>query len=431
MARSYINVTGNISHIVAFRITPDITRENRRPGTGSLNGSLVFRLKYAFAQFNLDDWMTQGIVGRASASSRRRCVDFDGRHLPLPLPGHDVRRARRLPATRRTPARRSTTTSPSNYGDVHVGVYNGEGYSQARGERSEGVPDPRHPPAVRRRASRCCAACGSPASTTRQLRQERRADARRSFEVTFEHKYLNAGFDYLDAHRPDSTPQPPRSKAQRLVVLGDAEADERASEGAAPLRPPARRTTASTTAARHRTIVGVAYWFPHQGNVSTRAAARLRRRRRSTTSRRRSRRRRRSPCTGWSTSRDSRRRIMMMSARKLLAVAGGACVALGAGVVAAADGADQRRGRDVPVPDLLEVVRRVQQAAPERADQLPVDRLGRRHPADHQPDGVLRRHRRPDDQRPAAGGARQDPALPDRARRRRAGLQHPGRDRAS
>ena len=94
-----------------------------------------------------------------------------------------------------------------------------------------------------------------------------------------------------------------------------------------------------------------------------------------------------------------------------------------------ADDANQRRGRDVPVPDLLEVVQRVQQAAPERRDQLPVDRVGRRHPPGHEPDGVLRRHRRPDDQRAAAGRAGQDPALPDRARRRRAGLQHPRRDR--
>ena len=95
----------------------------------------------------------------------------------------------------------------------------------------------------------------------------------------------------------------------------------------------------------------------------------------------------------------------------------------------AAEGPDQRRRRDVPVPDLLEVVLRVQQAAPERGDQLPVDRVGRRHPPDHQRHGVLRRHRRPDDQRPAAGRAGEDPALPDGARRRRAGLQHPERER--
>ena len=68
---------------------------------------------------------------------------------------------------------------------------------------------------------------------------------------------------------------------------------------------------------------------------------------------------------------------------------------------------------------------------PERPDQLPVDRLGRRHPPDHEPDGVLRRHRRPDDRRPAAGGAGHDPALPDRARRRRARLQHPRRGQPS
>src|SRR5687768_14274043 len=53
VTRSYINVTGNISKHVAFRITPDITRET---GVGSsLSGSYTFRLKYAYAQFNLDD----------------------------------------------------------------------------------------------------------------------------------------------------------------------------------------------------------------------------------------------------------------------------------------------------------------------------------------------------------------------------------------
>ena len=44
VGRSYINVTGNISHIVSFRITPDVSREtNAMP---SLSGSYVFRMKY-------------------------------------------------------------------------------------------------------------------------------------------------------------------------------------------------------------------------------------------------------------------------------------------------------------------------------------------------------------------------------------------------
>src|SRR5437763_4831373 len=40
LARAYINVTGNISHIVAFRVTPDLSRETST--TSSLSGSLEF-----------------------------------------------------------------------------------------------------------------------------------------------------------------------------------------------------------------------------------------------------------------------------------------------------------------------------------------------------------------------------------------------------
>src|SRR5215218_1851882 len=58
VGRSYINITGNISHLVAFRLTPDIARET---GTGStLSGSLTLRVKYAYGQLNLDDWMQRG-----------------------------------------------------------------------------------------------------------------------------------------------------------------------------------------------------------------------------------------------------------------------------------------------------------------------------------------------------------------------------------
>src|SRR5687768_1235265 len=62
IGRAYINVTGTISHLVAFRVTPDIVRET---GAGSsLNGSYVLRLKYAYGQVNLDDWMNRGSFAR-------------------------------------------------------------------------------------------------------------------------------------------------------------------------------------------------------------------------------------------------------------------------------------------------------------------------------------------------------------------------------
>src|SRR5262249_26849133 len=55
--RTYINVQGNINHVVSFRITPDVSRENTAT---TLNGSLMFRLKYGYVNFGLDDWMWRG-----------------------------------------------------------------------------------------------------------------------------------------------------------------------------------------------------------------------------------------------------------------------------------------------------------------------------------------------------------------------------------
>ena len=52
-----------------------------------------------------------------------------------------------------------------------------------------------------------------------------------------------------------------------------------------------------------------------------------------------------------------------------------------------------RRGRDLPVPGLFEVGRRLQEGDRQRSE-LSVDRLGRRHQADPGQDRDLRRHRR-------------------------------------
>src|SRR5713101_9962005 len=58
VTRAYINVTGNISHNVSFRITPDIKVDSTAGDT--LNGSSVFRLKYGYGQFSLDEKWTRG-----------------------------------------------------------------------------------------------------------------------------------------------------------------------------------------------------------------------------------------------------------------------------------------------------------------------------------------------------------------------------------
>src|SRR6266567_2690946 len=50
--------TAALSLHAMAQVTPAVTRETG--GGSSLNGSLTFRLKYAYAQFNLDDWATKG-----------------------------------------------------------------------------------------------------------------------------------------------------------------------------------------------------------------------------------------------------------------------------------------------------------------------------------------------------------------------------------
>ena len=94
---------------------------------------------------------------------------------------------------------------------------------------------------------------------------------------------------------------------------------------------------------------------------------------------------------------------------------------------------DQRRRGDVPVPDLFEVVLRVQQAA-SRASQINYQSIGSGGGIRQltNADGLLRRDRRADD-RPSSCQAAPGTILhfPTVLGARRARLQHPGRRRAS
>lgn len=259
VGRTYINVTGNISHLIAFRITPDITRES---GAGSsLNGSYSFRLKYAFAQFNLDDWMTKGSWLRFGLQ-QTPWIDYEEGIYRYRFQGPIF------------PDREGFLTSSDagvsfhynlarNYGDLHVGFYNGEGYSKPEANDTKAVqirgafrPFTRHPIL---KGWRVAAFYDGDAYV-------QNADKRRAIlNTTFEHKYVNAGFDYLDA--------------KDQISGANIEVDARGfSVWATPKSPIGwegllrydylePNTDASGT--RKRTIAGVAYWFPHQGSVST------------------------------------------------------------------------------------------------------------------------------------------------------------------
>jgi opacity protein-like surface antigen len=127
ISRAYVNVTGNLNHWIAFRVTPDVTRES---GSGSsLNGSQTFRLKYAFAQFNLDDWTTHGSWVRFGVQ-QTPIIDYEEGIYRYRFQGQVfVERVGLLPSS--DAGLTGHYNFPGNYGDVHGGFYNGEGYNRA------------------------------------------------------------------------------------------------------------------------------------------------------------------------------------------------------------------------------------------------------------------------------------------------------------
>ncbi len=142
--RAYLNVTGQINHIVQFRVTPDVARETT---TGSaLLGSYTYRLKYAYAQFNLDDWMARGSWARFGMQ-QTPWVDFMETVYRYRFQG-TIFEDREGFLSSSDFGGTFRYNFPGNYGDVHTGFYNGDNYNRIELSRSEGVHDPRHVPAA-------------------------------------------------------------------------------------------------------------------------------------------------------------------------------------------------------------------------------------------------------------------------------------------
>jgi hypothetical protein len=263
VGRSYINVTGQINHIVAFRVTPDIVRET---GTGSsLNGSYTFRLKYAYAQFNLDDWMTRGSWARFGAQ-QTPWVDFIDNVYRYRFQGPTMEDREGILSSSDVGATFHYNFK-SNYGDAHTGFYNGDNYNRPEANDQKAFmtrvtvrPLPLH---SKLRGLRVTGFYNLDAYV-------KDGDKRRGIVgATYEHGYVNAGANYL------STTDQTRSLAPKLDVSGY-------SIWATPKTPKGHgwegllrfdhleqdQTTSTIRGQRNRTILGVAYWFPHQGNVS-------------------------------------------------------------------------------------------------------------------------------------------------------------------
>src|SRR5262245_48207735 len=263
VTRSYINVIGKLNHWVAFRITPDVVRQSGLitlvPPSVITNDSLVFRIKYAYMQFNLDDWMTRG-----------SWVRFGIHQTPLLDYTEGIYRYR-FQGTTFTEREGFLTSSDAgvsfhynfakNFGDVHVGYYNGDGYSK---------PEANNQQAVQIRGTLRPFATATPVLRGLRLTGFYDGDnyiksdekTRADFQATFEHKYVNAGYDYL--HTSD---QPTAAVA---VLKGNGYSfwfTPKSTVGVEGLFRYDHYTPNSDfdDRTRHRTIVGIAYWFKHQG----------------------------------------------------------------------------------------------------------------------------------------------------------------------
>jgi hypothetical protein len=264
VTRTYLNVTGQVNHVFAFRVTPDIARETG-PGS-SLAGSQNLRLKYGYLQVNLDDWLWRGSQARVGMI-QTPYVDFEESVYRYRFQGQVfAEREGFLPSSDSGASIR--TLLPGGYGEVAGGVYNGEGYTRA---------EPNDQKALQIRGTlRPLPGPG----LTRGLRVTvfydrdhyvRNAERTRGVSlVTYEHRFVNAGWVHLDASdRKTSAGRDVTSSGHSFWIT------PRVLLGIPPTAPPTAVTRASvegllrydrlepdhdTESAKRRFIAGVAYW---------------------------------------------------------------------------------------------------------------------------------------------------------------------------
>lgn len=269
--RTYINITGNISHIVSFRITPDIVRDANVTGADpTLNGNLVFRIKYGYAQFNLDqytgswkaNWVKLGI-------QQTPYLDYTEGIYRYRFQGTTfVERVGAYPSA--DGGASYHTNFPNNFGDVHVGFFNGEGYNRVEINNEKAFmirgtlrPFARSNPDAR--GLRITGFVGNDAPTAGGRRD------RDIFQATYEHKYFNAGYEYLNQNDQTGLTGSVDVNAKGWAIWATPFFHEKGNGPEALIRYDDYKPNHTVDAIQKRLIIGFAYWFPHPGGNATAA----------------------------------------------------------------------------------------------------------------------------------------------------------------
>lgn len=280
VGRTYLNVTGTISHIVSYRISPDLT--------GLVAGtSYPLRIKYAYAQFSLDDWIKNSRTNWVRFGQQQTpWIDFEEGIYRYRFQGtvFGERSGGYLSSSDRGAS--FHYTFPANWGDVHTGIYNGENYQAAETNQQKAW---RTRVTVRPFARMAPLYRGLRASVFYD-KDSYQTDAERKRvigAVTFEHQYVNAAFQYMVANDQGTalgTPFNREGKGYSIWAVPKQGAGNLGWEGLIRydhLVPDTRSTaipvSVGTNAVtfeqqeRNRVVVGIAYWFPHPAGGATTA----------------------------------------------------------------------------------------------------------------------------------------------------------------
>lgn len=255
LTRTYINVSGSITPRISFRLTPDMVRNT--DASGSLSGSLVVRLKYAFAQMR---------VGNDTV------IRLGLQPTPL-IDGQESVYRYRFQGTMFVEREGGLSSSdlgltvmqplPSGFGDVHAGVYNGEGYTKGEVNdqkafmvRATVKPLRNHTTLKGLRLMGYYHADNYVKSAPR---------TRAAASAMFEHTRFNAGVDFIQrVDQPTPASSEATGRGVSFFVTPFFQEKGNGLEGL--LRFDSFDPDVDVTGKRNRLIAGLAYWFPKEGS---------------------------------------------------------------------------------------------------------------------------------------------------------------------
>ena len=261
LTRGYVNITGSLNRYVAFRLTPDIARETN--ASSSISGSLEFRIKYAYGQFNLERWMGGAATWARLGVQQTPWLDFMEGVYHYRFQGTMLPEREGYFASADAGASFHYGTK-SGVAEIHTGIYNGENYNKAEVNDQKAFMIRG---TVRPFAKQDGAGKGLKLSAFYDHDAYVKNAERRRFlsAATFEHRVANAAFEYL------STDDRQRASANLVEGRGySAWVTPKFTHGWEGLvRFDHMKPDATLATIRQRTIAGIAYWIPMKSPATT------------------------------------------------------------------------------------------------------------------------------------------------------------------